>query len=142
MRATTIWGLKRFLEEARVLARLSHPRVVRVHRVIEAGGTAYMVMEYVKGRSLGEELESAGRLGEERVRAIVEGLADGLEAVHAAGLLHRDLKPDNVMLDAHGGSPVLIDFGAARAVCVDLGGCGRERAGPLWRNASARSREV
>ena len=73
-----------------------------------------MVMEYVKGRSLGEELESAGRLGEERVRAIVEGLADGLEAVHAAGLLHRDLKPDNVMLDAHGGSPVLIDFGAAR----------------------------
>ena len=108
------WGLERFVEEARVLARLNHSRIVRVHRVLEAGGTAYMVMEYVEGRSLEEELKLAGRLGEARMREILEGLADGLAAVHAAGLMHRDLKPANVMLRAHGGTPVLIDFGAAR----------------------------
>ena len=108
------WGLGRFVEEARKLARLSHPRIVRVHRVFGMGGTAYMVMEYVEGRSLEEELKTAGRLGEARVREILEGLADGLAEVHGAGLLHRDIKPGNVMLRARGGTPVLIDFGAAR----------------------------
>ena len=108
------WGLERFVEEARKLARLSHPQIVRVHRVFGVGGTAYMVMEYVEGQSLEEELKSAGRLGEARVREILEGLADGLAEVHGAGLLHRDIKPANVMLRARGGTPVLIDFGAAR----------------------------
>ena len=86
------WGLKRFLDEARILARLNHPQVVRVYRVIEANGTAYLVMEYIEGRSL----------------------AAGLAEVHRADLLHRDIKPANVMLREGDGSPVLIDFGAAR----------------------------
>ena len=108
------WGLERFVDEARALARLDHPAIVKVHRVVEAGGTAYMVMEYVEGRSLAEELQVSGTLPEARVRALLSGLAEGLGAVHAAGLLHRDIKPANVMLRSRDGSPALIDFGAAR----------------------------
>ena len=107
------WGLTRFLEEARTLARLDHPRIVRVHRVIEAWGTAYMVMEYVEGRNLEEALKAEGPWPEERVRGLLDSLLPGLAQVHAAGLIHRDIKPANVMLRADG-TPVLIDFGAAR----------------------------
>ena len=107
------WGLARFLEEARTLARLDHPRIVRVHRVIEAWGTAYMVMEYVEGRNLEEALKAEGPWPEARVRALLEALLPGVALVHAAGLIHRDVKPANVMLRADG-TPVLIDFGAAR----------------------------
>ena len=108
------WGLAKFLEEARTLARLNHPQIVRVYQVIEARGTAYMAMEYVEGRSLKRELESVGRLGEARVREMLDALMSGLAAVHARGILHRDLKPANVMLGGADGLPVLIDFGAAR----------------------------
>ena len=108
------WGLERFVDEARALARLDHPAVVKVHRLVEAGGTAYMVMEYVEGHSLADELRSSGPMPEARVRGLLSGLAEGLAAVHAAGLVHRDIKPANVMLRARDGSPVLIDFGAAR----------------------------
>ena len=107
------WGLQRFLEEARVLARLDHPNVVRVHRVVKAWGTAYMVTEYVEGRSLAGELKAKGPLPESPVRVLLDALTSGLEPVHAAGLVHRDIKPSNVML-REDGSPVLIDFGAAR----------------------------
>ena len=111
------WGLDRFLSEARILAKLEHPHIVRVHRIITAAyGTAYMVMEYVEGRSLREELVAEGTLPETRVRTILAALMDGLKPVHAAGLLHRDIKPGNVMLRAKDGQPVLIDFGAARQV--------------------------
>ena len=107
------WGLERFLEEARVLARLHHPHVVQVYRVIEARGTAYMVTEYVAGRSLAEALQADGPWPEARVLALLDALTSGLGPVHAAGLVHRDVKPANVMLRGDG-SPVLIDFGAAR----------------------------
>ena len=107
------WGLARFLEEARTLARLDHARVVRVYRVIEAWGTAYMVMEYVEGRNLEETLKAEGTWPEERVRGLLDSLLPGLAQVHAAGLIHRDIKPANVMLRGDG-TPVLIDFGAAR----------------------------
>ena len=107
------WGLTRFLEEARTLARLDHPRIVRVHRVIEAWGTAYMVMEYVEGRDLEEALKAEGPWPEERVRGLLDSLLPGLALVHGAGLIHRDIKPANVMLRADG-TPVLIDFGSAR----------------------------
>ena len=112
------WGLERFLKEARSLARFDHPNVVRVHRVFEGGGTAYLVTEYVDGPGgrawrLSDELQASGPLTEVRVRALLESLMAGLEPVHASGLVHRDIKPSNVMLRADG-SPVLIDFGAAR----------------------------
>ena len=111
------WGLDRFLAEARILAKLEHPHIVRVHRIIAATrGTAYMVMEYVEGRSLREELAEEGALSETRVHGILMALTAGLEPVHEKGLLHRDIKPANVMLRAKDGTPVLIDFGAARQV--------------------------
>ena len=111
------WGLDRFLAEARILAQLEHPHIVRAHRVIPAAhGTAYMVMEYVEGRSLREELAAEGTLSETRVRHILGALTAGLEPVHAKGLLHRDIKPANVMLRLKDDTPVLIDFGAARQV--------------------------
>ena len=114
------WGLSRFLEEGQKLAQCDHPHVVRVYRDLEAWGTAYLVMEYVEGpagraRSLEDELVASGTLPESRVRAILDALTSGLRAVHAAGLVHRDMKPANVMLRPDG-SPVLIDFGAARPV--------------------------
>ena len=107
------WGLERFLDEARMLARFKHPHIVQVHRVFEAGGTAYMVMEYVEGRTLASLPDAEGPLEESRVRDVLDALTDGLSSVHAAGLLHRDISPDNVMLRPDG-TPVLIDFGAAR----------------------------
>ena len=107
------WGLVRFLEEARILARFDHRHLVRVYRVFELRGTAYMVMEYVEGRTLEEELEASGPLSERRVRELLAKLMEGLEEVHEAEVWHRDIKPKNVMVRADG-TPVLIDFGAAR----------------------------
>ena len=107
------WGLDRFLKEAQVLARLHHAHIVQVYRVMEAWGTAYMVMEYVEGSSLAEALRAEGPWAEARVLGLLDALTVGLAEVHAAGLVHRDIKPANVMLRGDG-SPVLIDFGAAR----------------------------
>ena len=107
------WGLTRFLEEARILARFDHPNLVRVYRVFEAAGTAYMVTEYVEGRTLAAGLKEAGPWPEPQVRELLDALTDGLAAVHGSGLLHRDIKPGNVMVRPDG-TPVLIDFGAAR----------------------------
>ena len=109
------WGLERFLEEAQVVAGLHHANIVQVHRVIEARGTAYMVMEYVNGRSLEKALRAEGPWPEDRVLALLDGLIAGLAEVHEKGLVHRDVKPANVVL-REDGSPVLIDFGAARHV--------------------------
>ena len=107
------WGRAQFLEEARRLALFDHRYIVRVYRVFEARGTAYLVMEYVNGRSLKAEIEIGGVLSDAVVRTILLAITESLAAVHNAGLLHRDIKPDNVMLRPDG-TPVLIDFGAAR----------------------------
>ena len=108
------WGLEKFLEEARTLERFRHPHIVQVYRVFEAGGTAYMVMEYVEGRSLASKVKAGGSLPEAEVRKVLLALTDGLSNVHAVDdLLHRDISPDNVILRPDG-TPVLIDFGAAR----------------------------
>ncbi len=108
------WGLGRFLDEARMLARFDHPGIVRVQRFFEAHGTAYIAMEYLEGRTLASVYEDEKVLGEERLRGLLAPVLDALEQVHAADFLHRDIKPGNVML-RDGGAPVLIDFGAARA---------------------------
>ena len=107
------WGLERFIDEARMLARFKHPHIVQVYRVFKAQGTAYMVTEYVEGRTLAAEAAATGRLSESRVREVLSALTDGLAKVHGADLLHRDIKPANVMVRPDG-APVLIDFGAAR----------------------------
>lgn len=107
------WGLARFAEEARALARFDHPAIIGVHRFFQAHETAYIVMEYAEGKTLSELLEESGPLDESEVLEMLEPLLGGLSLVHEAGLLHRDIKPSNIILRDQGG-PVLIDFGAAR----------------------------
>ena len=107
------WGLERFLLEARTLAKFSHPHIVRVLRYFEAHATAYMVMDYEQGDPLKVMLQHEPRPPEAKLKALLAPLLEGLEAVHAAGFLHRDIKPDNICIRADG-RPVLIDFGAAR----------------------------
>jgi serine/threonine protein kinase len=107
------WGLDRFVTEARTLAKFRHPNVVRVMSVFEANSTAYMVMEYERGESLEKLLKAKQISGEAKLRSIVMPLLDGLSVVHAAGFIHRDIKPDNIYLRENG-TPVLLDFGSAR----------------------------
>ncbi len=107
------WGLDRFLQEARTLAKFNHPNIVRVLRYFEARGTAYMVMDYERGEPLKNLMVLNPRLPEAELRRLLAPLLDGLRAVHAAGFLHRDIKPDNIFVRTDG-TPVLIDFGSAR----------------------------
>ena len=107
------WGLKSFLNEARVLARFNHPNLVQVYRFFEANGTAYIVMEYIEGETLSDLLKREGTLDETRVQGILLPILDGLAAVHEASILHRDVKPENIIIRPSG-LPVLIDFGSAR----------------------------
>ena len=108
------WGLERFLDEARTLARLQHPNIVRVHQYFEAHGTAYIAMDYVEGEDLSAYLARKGTLQEAELKGILYPLLDALEVVHGADFLHRDIKPGNIVLRDVDGSPVLLDFGAAR----------------------------
>ncbi len=107
------WGLERFRQEAETLVQLQHPNIVRVLRFFAANGTAYIVMVYEKGTSLGDRLRDGATLPEAELAKILEPLMSGIEAVHRARYLHRDIKPDNIYLRGDG-SPVLLDFGSAR----------------------------
>ena len=107
------WGLERFLDEARALATFRHPNIVRVLRYFREKGTAYIVMEYEQGLSLKRWVPQNAPLAHRAVLSIVIPLLDGLEQMHKAGFLHRDIKPDNIYVRANG-TPVLLDFGSAR----------------------------
>lgn len=107
-------GLARFLSEARVLASFRHQHIVRVNRFFEANGTAYMVMDYEQGQSLREWAKTHGAADEMQLQHMFAGLLDGLEKVHAAGMVHRDIKPGNIYVRDSDSSLVLLDFGAAR----------------------------
>ncbi|HEV3008465.1 MAG TPA: protein kinase [Burkholderiales bacterium] len=107
------WGLERFLLEARTLARFEHPNIVRVLRYFEANRTAYMVMDYERGEPLKTVLQHNPQPPEALLKELARPLLEGLAVVHAGGFLHRDIKPDNIVVRASG-QPVLIDFGAAR----------------------------
>ncbi len=108
------WGLDRFLEEARVLARVQHPYVVRVRRYFRANGTAYIVMDYEEGEPLSAMLKRERVLAEDDLRGMLEEVLPALEAVHREGYLHRDIKPSNLYIRSRDGCVMLIDFGAAR----------------------------
>ena len=108
------WGMAQFLDQARTLAQLQHPNIVRVHRSFAAQGTAYMAMEYVEGATLAEVRARRGALSESALLDMLQPLLAGLAVVHEANLLHGDIKPENIILRSEGGSPVLLDFGAAR----------------------------
>lgn len=109
-----LWGLERFLDEARVLARVQHPFVVRVKRYFRAHGTAYIVMDYEEGESLNAVLQDSDTLSEDELRGLLEDVLPALQAVHEQGFLHRDIKPSNLYVRASDHRVILIDFGAAR----------------------------
>jgi serine/threonine protein kinase len=109
------YGIEQFRKEARTLARLDHPNIMRVRSFFEGTGTAYIVMDYYKGQSLPQLLAGrGGRLPEEEAVALLLPILDALGYLHAQGLLHRDVKPANLYLKADG-TPILLDFGAARS---------------------------
>lgn len=108
------WGLERFLQEAQTLGQFEHLNIVPVLRYFEANDTAYMVMAYQDGQALGDILDTVHILEESELEEIIYPLLEGLEAVHRAGVLHRDIKPDNIFIRLVDGTPVLLDFGAAR----------------------------
>ena len=115
------WGLQRFLDEARTLARFRHPNIVAVTRLFEANGTAYFCMDFEEGQDFEALVKSAKEpLPEAQlVDGILLPLLDGLEKVHATGILHRDIKPRNIFIRLNN-SPVLIDFGSARQALSDV----------------------
>ncbi|MCU0826229.1 MAG: serine/threonine protein kinase [Tabrizicola sp.] len=107
--------VKLFLQEAYTVSKLDHPNIVKVHQVFEDNETAYMAMEYVQGPDLLETVEgTAPALPPGQIVDILHQMLDALGYVHAQGVLHRDISPDNILLDRVTGRPVLIDFGASR----------------------------
>ncbi len=105
--------LKRLLREARLAARFNHPRLVRA---LDAGiheGSCYFVMELIEGRSLRQIVESEGPLGEEHALVLMSHVADALSALHREHVIHRDVKPANVLVDGEG-QALLADLGLAK----------------------------
>ena len=107
--------VERFQREARAAAHLIHSNVVAVHDTGRDGDAVYLVMEYLPNVTLRKELRHRGTLTPRQALIVLDAVLAGLEAVHAAGMIHRDLKPDNVLLGADG-QIKLADFGLARAV--------------------------
>ena len=110
---------RRFLGEARTIARIRHPNIVTVHAAGNAGGLLWYVMDEVPGESLRDRLAREGRLAPDEAARIVADLAGALNAAGSAGVVHRDVKPENVLLDAGSGRALLSDFGIARVALTD-----------------------
>jgi protein kinase-like protein len=107
---------ERFRREAEAVARLRHPHVIPIYAVGEADGIAWYVMPLVSGESLRARLDREGRLPATEARRILREAADALATAHRAGIIHRDIKPDNILLDGADRRVLLTDFGIAKAL--------------------------
>jgi serine/threonine protein kinase len=105
---------ERFLREARTAAGLSHPNIVPIHRVGEARGFVFFVMSYVEGETLGERLRTTGPLLPLEATRVLREVAWALAYAHGRGVVHRDVKPDNILLEAATGRALVTDFGIAQ----------------------------
>jgi GAF domain-containing protein len=113
---------ERFRREAQMAARLQHPSIVTVFDYgALPDGTAYLVMEYVRGEDLRGRLTRLGAITPSECATLVIGIASGIEAAHREGILHRDLKPENILLPETGSGPKVLDFGVAKATAVAVG---------------------
>ncbi len=107
------YGLEKFLDEGRTLAKFKHPNIVRVSRFLRANGTGYLVMDYEYGQTLHQYLASNPQPDEETLLMVMISVLKGLTHIHSNGFLHRDIKPGNIYMRKEG-EALLIDFGAAR----------------------------
>ena len=106
----------RFLREAETAAQLSHANIVPIYSVDEMENLVFFVMAYVAGNNIAKELHERGRLGVVETRRILREVADALAYAHGRGVVHRDIKPDNILLDRDTGRAMVTDFGIARAI--------------------------
>ena len=104
----------KFLKEAKTLAVLKHPNIIRVFDVFEDNGTAYYVMDYIEGNNLSDIVEGKGRLSEPLALKYIRQVANALNYLHQKKLLHLDVKPANILLDKNTGNAILIDFGVSK----------------------------
>ena len=111
---------ERFLREARTAAGLSHPHIVPIHRVGESGGFVFFVMSYIAGRTLGERLRAQGPLPPAETMRILREVAWALAYAHGRGIVHRDVKPDNILLEEGMGRALVTDFGIAHIGTTDV----------------------
>ena len=111
--ARTTESRERFVREARTAARLSHPHIVPIHRVGEAGSFVFFVMSYVEGETVGERLRRDGPLPPAEAARVLREVAWALAYAHGHGIVHRDVKPDNILLEAGTGRALVTDFGIA-----------------------------
>lgn len=122
---------RRFLREARAAGALNHPNIATIHDVGEADGVAYLAMELVEGRPLDAVLKAGGRMAHERILPLARQLADALAYAHRAGVVHRDVKPSNIILSEDGRTAKLLDFGVARLGDADPASLARTQVGQL-----------
>jgi serine/threonine protein kinase len=109
----------RFLREAQMSAQLSHPNIVPIYAVDERDGLVFFVMPLIDGDSVARILAETGRFEVEQVRRIVAAVAEALEYAHRQGVVHRDIKPDNILIERATGRPMVTDFGIARAAAEE-----------------------
>jgi len=112
---------ERFTREAQTAARLSHPHIVPIHTVGEGQGLVYFVMGYVDGESVAARIRRRGKLPVDEARRIMGEAADALSAAHALSIIHRDIKPDNILLEGPRGRVMVTDFGIAKALSSTSG---------------------
>ena len=106
----------RFLREAETAAQLNHPNIVDIYAVDELENIVFFVMAYITGDNLAKRLHDHGTLSVEETRRTLRDVADALAYAHERGVVHRDIKPDNILIDEQSGRPMVTDFGIARAV--------------------------
>jgi len=105
---------EKFLKEARTIAKLDHPGIVRIHDVFEENGTAYYVMDFIEGENLNDKVKREGPLSEERALGYIRQVADALSFVHGHNIMHLDVKPANILIRKSDDKAILIDFGTAK----------------------------